>query len=251
MTLLSGLSADSRGENSEWDRDAALTTARLLLEIKAVNFRPEEPYTLTSGWKSPVYIDCRRIIFFPRARAKIVELGVEKIGRHVGYESLEAVVGGETAGIPFAAWMADRMALPMAYVRKKPKGFGRNAQIEGDVPEGMRTLLVEDLTTDGGSKIQFANALRKAGALINHAFVVFYYGVFPGAQDTLAKMDVSLHSLCTWWDGLEACSTRPYFSEEAAAEVRRFLEDPCGWSARHGGVGSMEEAIAFKANKDK
>ena len=145
---------------TDWDRDAALTTAQLLLEIKAINFRPEEPYTLTSGWKSPVYIDCRRIIFFPRARAKIVSLGVEKIGRHVGYESIDVVAGGETAGIPFAAWIADRMALPMAYVRKKPKGFGRNALIEGDVPEGKRTLLVEDLTTDGASKITFARSLR-------------------------------------------------------------------------------------------
>ena len=80
---------------TDWDRDAALTTARILLEIKAVNFRPEEPYTLTSGWKSPVYIDCRRIIYFPRARAKICELGVEKIGRHIGFESIEAVAGGE------------------------------------------------------------------------------------------------------------------------------------------------------------
>jgi len=200
---------------TDWDRDAALTTARILLEIKAVNFRPAEPYTFTSGWKSPVYIDCRRIIFFPRARAKICELAVEKIGRHVGYESIEAVAGGETAGIPFAAWIADRMLTPMAYVRKQPKGFGRNALIEGDVPTGMRTLLVEDLTTDGASKIQFAQALRDAGAICNHAFVVFFYGVFPGSFETLARMDIALHHLATWWDVLEACRDRPYFDEAA------------------------------------
>ncbi len=232
---------------TEWDRDAAMTAAKLLLEIKAVNFRPEEPYTLTSGWKSPVYIDCRRIIFFPRARAKIIELGTEKIGRHVGYETIEAVVGGETAGIPFAAWMAERMLVPMAYVRKKPKGFGRNALIEGAVPEGMRTLLVEDLTTDGASKVHFARALREAGVIINHAFVVFFYGVFPGGFSTLAEMDIELHALCTWWDVLEACSEFPYFSEEAGAEVRRFLEDPVGWSGRHGGVASAAEAAERKA----
>ncbi|WP_041247152.1 orotate phosphoribosyltransferase [Komagataeibacter medellinensis] len=241
-----GLSTGS----TAWDRDAALMTARLLLEIKAVNFRPDDPYTLTSGWKSPVYIDCRRIIFFPRARQKIMELAVEKIGRHVGYESIDAVVGGETAGIPFAAWIADRMMAPMAYVRKKPKGFGRNAQIEGDVPEGMRTLLVEDLTTDGSSKVQFANALRNAGAIVDHTFVVFFYGVFPGAYRTLADMNISLHALCTWWDVLEACAGKPYFAEKDAAEVRRFLEDPCAWSARHGGVGSAEEALALKAKRD-
>lgn len=231
---------------TQWDRDAALTTARILLEIKAINFRPSEPYTLTSGWKSPVYIDCRKIIFFPRARTKLMELAVEKIGRHIGYESIDAVVGGETAGIPFSAWIADRLMTPMAYVRKKPKGFGRNAQIEGDVPEGMRTLLVEDLTTDGASKIRFANALRKAGAIVDHTFVVFFYGVFPGAQKTLQDMGISLHALCTWWDVLEACADGQYFSTEDSAEVRRFLENPCGWSKAHGGVSSAEEALAFK-----
>ena len=235
---------------SAWDRDAALTTARLLLEIKAVNFRPEEPYTLTSGWKSPVYIDCRRIIFFPRARAQIVQLGFQKIGCHVLYESIDAVACGQTSGPSSHAPFVDPPIPPLAYVRKKPKGFGRNAQIEGDVPEGMRTLLVEDLTTDGASKVGFAKALRDAGAILNHTFVVFFYGVFPGAHKTLSDMGISLHSLCTWWDVLEACAERPYFSEGAAAEVRRFLEDPCGWSARHGGVGSLEEALALKTARD-
>jgi orotate phosphoribosyltransferase len=221
---------------TDWDRDAALTTARILLEIKAVNFRPEDPYTLTSGWKSPVYIDCRRIIYFPRARAKICELAAEKIGRNIGYETIEVVAGGETAGIPFAAWIADRLLTPMAYVRKKPKGFGRDALIEGDVPEGRQTLLVEDLTTDGGSKIKFANALRNAGAICNHTFVIFFYGVFPGSLETLAAMDIQLHHLCNWWDVLEVCREKPYFSDSALAEVRRFLDNPIAWSHAHGGV---------------
>ena len=233
-------------ETSAWDRDAALTTARILLEIKAVNFRPEEPYTFTSGWKSPVYIDCRKIIYFPRARARICDLGVEKIGRHVGVETIEAVAGGETAGIPFAAWIAERMAAPMAYVRKKPKGFGRNALIEGDVPAGKNTLLVEDLTTDGGSKIAFAQALRDAGAVCDHTFVVFFYGVFPGAFETMKRMNLTLHHLATWWDVLEVCKERPYFPESSLKQVRHFLEDPVAWSARHGGVASAEEALARK-----
>jgi orotate phosphoribosyltransferase len=227
--------------NSDWERDAALTTARILLEIGALNFRPNEPYTLTSGWKSPVYIDCRRIIFFPRARQKICELGVEKIYRHVGYEHIQAVAGGETAGIPFAAWIADRMSLPMAYVRKQSKGFGRNALIEGDVPTDLRTLLVEDLTTDGRSKIRFAQALRDAGAIVNHAFVVFYYGVFPGSLETLSSMDISLHHLCTWWDVLEVCREKPYFPDAHLAEVRKFLENPVAWSAERGGVVEPQE----------
>lgn len=229
---------------SDWDRDAALTTARILLEIKAVNFRPEEPYTFTSGWKSPVYIDCRKIIYFPRARNRICDLAVEKIGRHIGYETIDVVAGGETAGIPFAAWIADRMLTPMAYVRKQPKGFGRGSQIEGEVPEGKNTLLVEDLTTDGASKIKFAQALRDAGAQCDHTFVVFYYGVFPGSFETMARMNLSLHHLCTWWDVLEVCRERPYFAEGALKEVRKFLEDPMGWSKAHGGVASAAEAAA-------
>jgi len=227
---------------TEWDRDAALTTARILLEIGALNIRPEDPYTLTSGWKSPVYIDCRKIIYFPRARARICELAVEKLHRHIGYEQIDVVAGGETAGIPFAAWIADRMLIPMAYVRKQPKGFGRNALIEGDVPEGRRTLLVEDLTTDGRSKIRFAQSLRDAGAIVDHTFVVFFYGVFPGSFQTLANMNIRLHHLCTWWDVLEACRERPYFAESALKEVRRFLENPVAWSAEHGGVAADEPA---------
>jgi len=218
------------------DRDAALTTARILLEIGAVNFRPEQPYTLTSGWKSPVYIDCRRVIYFPHARRTICRLGVEKLQRHIGYEYIQAVAGGETAGIPYAAWMADLLHTPMAYVRKQPKGFGRNAQIEGDVPTGLRTLLVEDLTTDGASKIKFAQALRDAGALCNHAFVVFFYGVFPGSLETLAGMDIALHHLCTWHDILAVCEERAYFPASSLPAVREFLADPVAWSAAHGAV---------------
>ncbi|MBX5452332.1 MAG: orotate phosphoribosyltransferase [Acidobacteriia bacterium] len=225
---------------SETDRDAALATARILLEISAINVRPEKPFILTSGWASPVYIDCRRIIYFPRARARICELAVEKIGRHVGYESIDVVAGGETAGIPFAAWIADRMLLPMAYVRKQPKGFGRNSLIEGDVPENKRTLLVEDLTTDGQSKVRFATALRAAGAIVNHAFVVFFYGVFPGSLEMLSRMGVQLHHLCTWWDVLEACREKPVFDPSLLQEVRRFLEDPVAWSRAHGGKGEEE-----------
>ena len=230
--------------NTEWDRDAALTTARLLLEIKAVNFRPEEPYTFTSGWKSPVYIDCRRIIFFPRARAKICELAVEKICRHVGYETIEVVAGGETAGIPFAAWIADRMLTPMAYVRKQAKGFGRNSLIEGDVPEGKRTLLVEDLTTDGQSKIRFCQALRDAGAIVNHTLRRVLLRRVPrrirnaGADGHRAAPPVYVVGRA---GGLQ---DRPYFSDAALAEVRHFLEDPVAWSAAHGGISSADEAAA-------
>lgn len=216
-------------------KQAALTTARILLEIKAVNFRPEEPYTLTSGWASPVYVDCRKVISFPRARQKICELASEALLREVGYESIDAVAGGETAGIPYAAWISDRMMLPMLYVRKKPKGFGRNAQIEGDFEPGKRVVLVEDLASDGASKVNFVNALRDAGAKCNHTFVVFFYGVFPGALKSLHDMDVRMGYLCNWWDVLEVAEEDGLFDKRTIDEVRSFLHDPVAWSKLHGG----------------
>ncbi len=215
--------------------DAARTTARILIEIGAVHFRPQQPFTLTSGRASPVYIDCRKIISFPRARAKIIDLAVELIEREIGFESLDAIAGGETAGIPFAAWIADRLGLPMLYVRKKPKGFGRGAQIEGAMAPGCRCLLVEDLATDGGSKVNFVNAIREADGRVGDAFVVFHYGIFPQSVETLAGLGVRLHGLATWHDMLATAESGGLLSSADAGSVRAFLDDPEGWSAAHGG----------------
>ena len=111
----------------------AETTAKMLLEVKAVLFSEDKPFIFTSGWASPVYIDCRKLIFYPRIRAQLVDFACATLARDAGFEQFDVVAGGETAGIPYAAWIAERLGLPMLYVRKKPKGFGRNAQIEGDV----------------------------------------------------------------------------------------------------------------------
>src|SRR6478736_10397287 len=177
-------------------------TAKMLIEVEAVRFMSDKPFIFTSGWASPVYTDCRRLISFPRVRRTLIDFGVATVERDIGYESLDTIAGGETAGIPFAAWIADALMLPMQYVRKKPKGFGRNAQIEGTLAEGARTLLVEDLTTDGMSKINFCTALRNAGARVDHVFVVFYYSIFAGSDQVLADMGVRQHHLATWWDVL-------------------------------------------------
>ncbi len=216
---------------------AGLDTARTLLHIKAVNFRPERPYTLTSGWASPVYIDCRKLISYPAARRRVMEAAVAAVERAVGFDAIDAVAGGETAGIPYAAWMAEATSLPMLYVRKKPKGFGRNAQIEGDLEPGSRVLLVEDLATDGASKLVFVNALRDAGATVTDAFVIFFYGVFPGAMQGLDDSGVRLHHLATWRDVLEAAEEEALFAGDSIAQVRAFLDDPVAWSAAHGGRG--------------
>jgi len=209
--------------------------ARMLLEIEAVHFRPQDPFTLTSGRASPVYIDCRKIISFPRARRKVIELAAELVEREIGFESLDAVAGGETAGIPYAAWLSEKLGLPMLYIRKKPKGFGRGAQIEGAMPVGCRTLLVEDLATDGGSKVNFINAIRQAEGQVGHALVVFHYGIFPQSIESLGALGVKLHGLATWWDVLEAARVTGRLGAADHGEVRAFLENPEDWSLAHGG----------------
>ncbi len=126
--------------------------------------------------------------------------------------------------------------LPMCYVRKKPKGFGRNARIEGDLAAGQRALLVEDLATDGGSKLSFVEGLRESGAECAHCFVLFHYGIFPESLADLEAQGVTLHALATWWDVLACAREEGYFTEAQCAQVQAFLEDPKSWSAAHGGV---------------
>jgi len=219
------------------DKDAATAqlTADILLDIQAIHIRPDEPFTFTSGRKSPVYVDCRKIISFPRARAKLMDLAVERVCRDAGHEAFDAVAGGETAGIPFAAWVSERLMLPMTYIRKKPKGFGRNAQIEGDFRDGARMLLVEDLASEGGSKHVFLDAITAAGAVCNHIFVIFNYGTFPEGIAALEARGVKLHALATWADVLVAAERRGY-TKEQLDQVRSFLADPDGWAARRAGA---------------
>ena len=211
-------------------------TAKMLLEVEAVRFMEDKPFIFTSGWASPVYIDCRRLISVPRVRQTLMDFGAATMFRDVGFEQFDTVVGGETAGIPFAAWMADRLMLPMLYVRKQPKGFGRNAQIEGEVKEGQRVLLVEDMTSDGGSKINFCNALRGAGGKVEHAFVIFFYDIFPESKKIIGDLGITMHHLATWWDVLAVAKTSGKFDQGKLAEVEAFMRDPTGWSKAHGGL---------------
>ena len=211
--------------------EIARLTARAFLEIGAVHFNAREPFTLASGLPSPTYIDCRKLISYPRSRAMLLDFMAVTVMREAGFEAFDNIAGGETAGIPFAALVAERLALPMTYVRKKPKGYGRNARIEGTMTEGQRVLLVEDLTTDGGSKLSFVDAIRETGASCNHTTVIFYYGIFKETEARLAEHGVTLSYLCTWWDMLAEAKAQGSFDTETLAGVEEFLNDPRAWQA--------------------
>ena len=211
--------------------EIARLTARALLEIKAVHFNAETPFVLASGLPSPTYIDCRKLISYPRIRATLMDFLAATVMRNAGFEAFDNVAGGETAGIPFAALIAERLALPMTYVRKKPKGYGRNARIEGVMTPGQRVLLIEDLTTDGGSKLSFVDAIRDTGATCAHTAVIFSYGIFPETHDRLASHGITLHALCTWWDVLAEARKSASFDAATLGEVEAFLHDPRAWQA--------------------
>ena len=216
-------------------------TANMYLDVGAVRFMEDKPFIFTSGWASPVYNDSRWLISFPEVRSKMMDFAVTTIDRDIGRGKFDTVAGGETAGIAFAAWVAERLNLPMQYVRKKAKGFGRNAQIEGQLLPGQRVLLVEDLATDGRSKVNFCKALRAAGATVEHVFVFFFYDIFPESKKIFGDLGVTLHSLATWWDVLEVAKKSGKFDKGKLKEVEKFMKNPAGWSKAHGGVAQAAE----------
>ncbi|MDI9349968.1 MAG: orotate phosphoribosyltransferase [Candidatus Symbiobacter sp.] len=223
----------------------ALQTAKILLEIEAISIRPQQPFTLTSGRLAPVYVDCRKIISYPRARRAIIDAAFATITREAGFEAFDAIAGGETAGIPYAAWLADKFNLPMLYVRKKPKGFGRNAQIEGSFPEGARVLLVEDLSTDGKSKEVFVKALREAGAVVDQIFVVFHNFMPKDATNSrrssaMTDLGATLHPLANWHDVFAVMEHdinlgSPRWQASDVSTLKTYLSDPEAWSEREKG----------------
>ncbi len=224
--------------------DASKRVANILIDIEAVHFNAQKPFTFTSGWASPVYIDCRKIISFLPERRKITAFAAEILGKGCDIDQVDYIAGGETAGISYAAWISELLGKPMLYVRKKPKGFGRGAQIEGSMKEGSRVILVEDLTTDGGSKVAFANALRDGGAVVTDVFSVFFYDIYKESAGLFADAGLKLHYLTTWKDVLAAAEERKLFDASTANEVRRFLSSPAEWSRDHGGAFERQKITA-------
>jgi len=214
-------------------------TARLLLSAGAIKVSRGQPFILAAGWASPVYVDCRLLIGTPAARKAMPELAERAVAAQFAGAPIEAIAGAETAGIPFAAWLADRLDLPLRYVRKRPLGIGHNAQVEGGPVDGLNVLLMDDLTTDAGSKVAFARGLRAAGAFVHHVLTIFYHSAFPGAAERLDQEGLRLHALATWDDVMRA-DRGEWLSEDERREISAFLVDPIAWSTRHGGRSSLQ-----------
>ena len=206
--------------------------AKILVDIKSVNFSFKNYFTLTSGLKSPVYVDCRKIISFTEERDFIINKSIQYLSEK-GIDN-ELIAGGETAGIPYAAFISQKLKKPMIYIRKKPKGFGINKQIEGQFNKNQSTLLVEDLATDGGSKITFINAIREAGLIVKDIFVIFYYDIFDFQKSDLSKLNVNIHTLCTWKNIITYLDKNNVYTESEINSLKEFLNDPQGWRRKNG-----------------
>ena len=201
--------------------------AKILIDIESIKFSFDKHFTLTSGYKSPVYVDCRKIISFVKERNTILDFAKEYFKEN--NLEFDILAGGETAGIPYAALLSEKLQKKMIYVRKKSKGFGKNQQIEGYYTKGQKAILIEDLATDGGSKVIFVEALRNSGLEVSDIFVVFYYDIFDFNKTPLGDMDIKIHSLCTWKNVINVISDKKLFSEKEINNLKIFLESPEVW----------------------
>ncbi len=208
--------------------------AALLLESGCVSMRGEEPFRLPSGWASPVYMDCRRIIAFPEVRSKIVQACTETLRGSGIASGIDGIVAGEASGIALGAWIAEQLNLPLHYVRKAARG-GR--QVEGALACGQKALLVDDMMAAGTSKINFLRATRASGAVVEDLLVIFDYATF-GADRSLMQLGVRTHALCTWEDIFQAAKARDMYDAHSLSELAKFISKPAEWSHQHGGLGA-------------
>ena len=199
------------------------TIAKDLLKIKAVFFRPEEPFTWASGIKSPVYCDNRLTLTAPEVRNDVENALAETIRKE--YPTVEVLMGTSTAGIAHAAITGHIMGLPMGYVRSGSKDHGRQNQIEGRLEKGQKVVVVEDLISTGGSCIEVVEALREAGAEVLGVISIFTYGMKKGLE-RLAAAEVENHSLCNFDVLVDTAIEEGYIPADSAVPLRRFMANP-------------------------
>lgn len=205
--------------------------AKILLELKAITLKPNEPFKYASGILSPVYTDCRVIIAYPEKRKEIRDLYIEAI-EESGVE-FDIVAGTATAGIPHAAWIADKLELPMIYVRGKAKDHGKGNTVEGIIEEGQSAVVIEDLVSTGESSINSVKAIEEAGGKVSHVFSIIQYGLDKG-KNNFSENNIELISLTDFKTVVEEAQKMGYINEEEIEVVMDWIADPEGWGKKHG-----------------
>lgn len=208
------------------DKNFSKEVALDLLKINAVILRPNDPFTWSSGWNSPIYCDNRLTLRYPPIRKKIASKFVEFISRK--YPEVEVITGTATAGIPHAAFIAESMDLPMSYVRAKAKAYGLGNQIEGGIQKGEKTVVIEDLISTGGSAISVIEALEFVGVQVDAVLSIFTYG-FDKAVNRFQKADVPMHALTNYATLIDVASENDYVDEADRDTLSEWRQTPETW----------------------
>lgn len=202
--------------------------AEKLLQINAVKLNPQNPFTWASGIQSPIYCDNRLVLSFPHVRSFVIEAFVEKAAQ---FEPFDIIAGVATAGIPHGALLADRLEKPFIYVREKAKSHGRQNQIEGNIFEGARILLIEDLISTGGSSLKAVETLREAGCEVVGILAIFSYG-FQKATDVFNAARCPFDTLSNYNVLVEKAIEKHYISPNDLETLQHWRESPTTWNAQ-------------------
>src|SRR5690242_7133292 len=202
--------------------------AEKLLQIKAIKLSIDKPFTWSSGWKSPIYCDNRKILSFPFVRDYIKSEMCNVIFRN--FENAEIIAGVATAGIPWGAMAADQLKLPYIYVRPKPKEHGLGNQIEGFYEPGRSAVVVEDLISTGKSSLQVADVLKNAGLKVEGMVSIFTYG-FDKAKEAFENAEIPFQSLTDYPSLIDLATSKNFISEDDQKELLLWRQDPANWKA--------------------
>jgi orotate phosphoribosyltransferase len=208
------------------EESTAQTVAGKLLEIGAIKLNHKNPFTWSSGWKSPVYCDNRLALSYPEIRKYVKESLAAAIRKN--YPRVECIAGVATAGIPQGALVADLLELPFVYVRPKPKEHGMGNLIEGKVDKGKKAVLVEDLISTGGSSLKAAQAMAEAGFNVIGMVAIFTYG-FDVAEKSFAQANIPLTCLSDFNHLLTEAVNKKYLDEDQLSYVKSWRLDPGNW----------------------
>ena len=200
--------------------------AKQLLDIKAVKLNPENPFTWASGWKSPIYCDNRKVLSYPAARKVVYEAFVEVIKKN--FKDVDVIAGVATGAIAYGMMVAEVIGLPYVYVRPKPKDHGTGAQVEGDLPEKARVVVVEDLISTGGSSLAAVDALQKAGANVLGMVAIFTYN-FIKSRRAFENANVELHTLSHYEALLEKAVEENYIKADFLNILKEWRINPETW----------------------
>lgn len=208
-------------------------TAELLLGIKAIDLRPKKPFRFTSGILSPIYIDNRIVMSFPKVRNKIIGFYIKVIKEKIGLTKVNLLSGTATAAIPQAAFIAQKLNLPMVYVRGTKKGHGKENQIEGVVKKGQKLIVIEDHISTGGSLVGNVKAIRAAKGIVKYAVVTTTY-LMKSAAESFKKSKIRVLSLTDFKEIIEVAIKKGYLKEKDRDLVLKWAENPKNWGKKFG-----------------